>query len=95
MDAKNELQELLQKCHLDAPTYKEEDSSGPSHSPLFVCSAMVTWNHESLEEKGEGRRKKDAEKNAAKKMLQRLKDMEARARDISTGKGGAKVRISH
>lgn len=72
--AKNELQELLQSHSLSLPEYVDESSTGPSHSPCFVCRVRVKWlGGEELEERGEGRKKKDAHQNAASRMLQRIR----------------------
>lgn len=75
MTAKNELQELLHKCHLDTPRYREEENTGPSHSPCFACSVTVNLAEDVLVERGQGRKKKEAEKDAATNMLERLKEM--------------------
>ena len=72
--SKNELQELLQKEGLQLPEYTDESSTGPSHSPCFVCRVRVHWKDgRELEERGEGRKKKDAHQNAASRMLQRIR----------------------
>lgn len=78
MSLKNELQELLQKYSLPVPDYQREDSTGPSHSPRFKYRVTVIWKDEQvLVERAEGKRVKEAEQNAAKVMLQRIKNMDS------------------
>ncbi len=75
--AKNELQELLQKRGLRLPEYDMEDSTGPSHCPCFVCRVTVGWvKEQELVERGEASRKKEAQQNAASRMLQRIRALE-------------------
>lgn len=72
---KNELQELLQRCHLNVPEYPPGRRTGPSHSPCFECCVKVKWlDGEELEAAGVGRKKRDAEQDAATNMLQCIKE---------------------
>lgn len=72
---KNDLQELLQKCHLEVPEYKKVQKSGLDNSPFFTYSVSVKLEgDEELTEVGQGKKKKEAEKDAASKMLQRLRE---------------------
>ena len=71
---KNELQELLQKCRLDVPEYHSR-RTGPPHSPCFESVVKVKWlEREELKATGLGRKKKDAEQEAATHMLAQIKE---------------------
>jgi ribonuclease-3 len=67
-DAKTRLQEWAQGRGLPAPAYRETARSGPAHAPHFVIEAQV----EGLApETGEGGSKREAEQDAAAKLLAR------------------------
>lgn len=69
MNPKNELQEFLQKRQLPVPTYSSEPKGGH-----FCAKVKVRWkNGESLEDEGEGRKKKEAEMEAARSMLAKVR----------------------
>jgi len=74
-DAKSRLQELLQEKYNEAPTYKLDRESGPSHQKVFYVS--VLFSQEVLGT-GEAGSKKVAEQRAAtmalKKLLEPLED---------------------
>ena len=73
MSFKNDLQEHVQKYNCKLPSYKLEDSSGPSHDPRYKYSVSVRWtNGVCYTEEGDGKNKKDAQQEAARKMLERL-----------------------
>jgi ribonuclease-3 len=67
-DAKTRLQEWAQGGGLAAPTYRETARSGPAHAPHFVIEAMVEG---MTPETGEGGSKREAEQDAAAKLLAR------------------------
>lgn len=71
-DAKTALQEWSQSGVLRdkvQPFYAVRERSGPDHAPLFTVEVKVP-GHEP--QKGEGTTKRDAEQDAAKRMLQLL-----------------------
>jgi ribonuclease-3 len=67
-DAKTRLQEWAQGRGLPAPAYRETARSGPAHAPHFVIEAMVEG---MTPETGEGGSKREAEQDAAAKLLAR------------------------
>ncbi len=66
---KSRLQELIQARYKSPPRYKVLEVTGPDHDRLF--KVVVTYNGTALGE-GEGRNKKAAEQNAARKALDNL-----------------------
>jgi ribonuclease-3 len=68
-DAKTRLQEWAQGRGLAAPSYREKARSGPAHAPHFVIEAMVEG---MAPEVGEGGSKREAEQEAAAKLLARV-----------------------
>jgi ribonuclease-3 len=70
-DAKTELQEWLQARRLPVPVYRIVGTRGQAHAQTFdVECAVATLG---LAEQGEGRSRRAAEQEAARKMLERLK----------------------
>jgi len=69
-DAKTSLQEYLQKNSRQTAVYKTVDEAGPAHKKQFT--AEVFHKNKSLG-KGTGRSKKEAEQNAAKEALAKIK----------------------
>ncbi len=69
VDPKSALQERVQQCGLDTPSYDVYDEQGPDHDKTFYVA--VKWQGETLG-KGQGKTKKDAEQAAARNALQRL-----------------------
>lgn len=71
---KNALQEMCQKNGYGLPKYNLESDGGIPSSPRFEVSVTVEWNGEVLVETatGVGKKKKEVEKMAAKKMVERL-----------------------
>ena len=67
-DPKTYLQEFLQKKKLNIPKYELINQEGPVHAPLFT----VKVSSDSKFKFGEGKSIKDAEKDAAKKLLKLL-----------------------
>jgi ribonuclease III len=70
-DAKTELQEWLQGRRLPVPTYRIEATRGQAHAQTFdvVCEVPAL----GLTESGEGRSRRQAEQEAAQRMLATLK----------------------
>jgi ribonuclease-3 len=70
-DAKTELQEWLQARRVPVPAYRITATRGQAHAQTFeVECAVATLN---LVERGEGRSRRSAEQEAARRMLQALK----------------------
>jgi len=70
LDFKSTLQELVQKKDGSLPVYKLIKRSGKEHKPIFYISVEVDGRVEI----GRGRNKKEAEQDAASKMLIKLKE---------------------
>lgn len=68
-DAKTRLQEWAQGRGLPAPIYRETSRSGPAHAPHFVIEASVEGTAPEI---GEGGSKREAEQEAAAKLLARV-----------------------
>ncbi len=66
---KTTLQEEAQARGLPAPSYRQVRASGPDHSKLWVFE--VLWDGEEVA-RGEGRSKRDAQEQAARRALERL-----------------------
>lgn len=64
-DPKTYLQELLQKKKKASPSYQVINQQGPVHYPLFTVKLTSDDNYQF----GKGRTIKDAEKNAAQKLI--------------------------
>jgi len=67
---KASLQHYTQKYLGSIPDYQVKEVSGPAHQPLFEVVVKVA---DEMYGRGMGRTKKDAEQNAAKKALEKLK----------------------
>jgi ribonuclease-3 len=72
-DPKTELQELLQARHLPVPAYRICATRGQAHAQTFevVCDVPSL----GLQATAEGRSRRAAEQEAARRLLQRLKAM--------------------
>ena len=70
---KSQLQEMLQGQGWPTPSYRLAERHGPDHSPVFRVEATVG---ERVIGRGEGGRKSDAEKAAAKNALEMLQSGE-------------------
>ncbi len=70
-DAKTELQEWLQARRLAVPTYRIAATRGQAHAQTFEVECAVPSL--SLTEAGEGRSRRIAEQEAARRMLHLLK----------------------
>ena len=69
IDAKTKLQELSLNKFKKLPIYKIISNTGPRHKPLFKVSVKL---HNTKIYIAEGKSKKDAEQNAAIKMLENM-----------------------
>lgn len=70
-DAKTALQEILQADGLDLPKYSVVEQSGPSHAPIFTIEVSID-GYDPVTAKGNSKR--EAERDAAKIMLQQIKN---------------------
>jgi ribonuclease III len=70
-DYKTTLQELCQKKYKCAPVYKLIDSSGPDHAKIFAVEVNIADEIIGI---GSGKSKKEAEKQAAQKVWEELRD---------------------
>ncbi len=71
-DAKTELQEWLQARRLPVPSYRIAATRGQAHAQTFEVECAVPALH--LVESGEGRSRRVAEQEAARRMLAALKN---------------------
>lgn len=69
-DAKTELQEWLQARRLPVPTYRISATRGQAHAQTFEVECLVPAL--GLTESGEGRSRRQAEQDAARRMLDAL-----------------------
>ena len=69
-DAKTELQEWLQARRLPVPTYRISATRGQAHAQTFEVECVVPAL--GLTEAGEGRSRRQAEQEAARRMLDAL-----------------------
>lgn len=72
MDYKTKLQELVQQEKENTIAYKIIGERGPSHQKEFIAEVIV---NETMTAVGIGSAKKDAEQQAAKKMLEKMKEV--------------------
>ena len=70
IDSKTKLQEYSLKKYKKLPTYKVYKQSGPQHNPIFKVEVSIT---DSKKFSASGISKKNAQQNAAKKLLIDLK----------------------
>ncbi|MBU0698723.1 MAG: ribonuclease III, partial [Proteobacteria bacterium] len=68
-DYKSRIQELVQVSHGEIPVYSVIDESGPDHDKTF----RVRLKLKEIQAEGEGKSKKMAEQDAARKALEILK----------------------
>jgi len=66
IDAKTQLQEYSLKKFKTLPVYTIQKQSGPQHSPVFKVEVKI---ENSKKYYASGTSKKDAQQNAAKKLL--------------------------
>ncbi|HLD28961.1 MAG TPA: ribonuclease III, partial [bacterium] len=69
-DYKSRLQELLQKNHKTTPDYEVAGASGPDHDRTFVVTVRLG---RKILGSGSGKNKKEAQQDAARDALTRLK----------------------
>ena len=69
VDPKTKLQEHSLKIFKKLPNYKIESYKGPSHKPTFKVSVNISGSKKFT---GFGKSKKDAQQNAAKKLLESI-----------------------
>ena len=69
-DYKSRLQEILQRRGEDAPLYRVTDEQGPSHDKTFYVEVL---ENDRVIGKGCGRSKKQAEQNAAREGIERIR----------------------
>lgn len=72
-DYKTALQELCQKKFKSIPIYMVTDSTGPDHDKIYTVKVIIV---NKLTEFGNGKSKKEAEKQAAQKAWEILQDEE-------------------
>ena len=70
IDAKTQLQEYSLKKYKILPVYKINKQSGPQHSPIFKVEVQIKSSKKYY---ASGTSKKDAQQNAAQKLLVDLK----------------------
>ena len=70
-DPKTELQEWAQGQGMRPPSYTEKSRRGPDHAPLFVIEATL---ENGLKAEAEARSKRAAQQDAAKRLLDEIKD---------------------
>jgi ribonuclease-3 len=70
IDSKTQLQEYSLKKYKILPVYKINKQSGPQHSPVFKVEVQIKGSKKFF---ASGTSKKDAQQNAAKKLLTDLK----------------------
>ncbi|MFH1031967.1 MAG: ribonuclease III [Chloroflexota bacterium] len=70
IDYKSELQELIQAREHKSPTYHLIEAMGPDHNRSFIVEVRLTGN---VLGKGTGRSKKEAESEAARSALEKLR----------------------
>jgi ribonuclease-3 len=70
IDAKTQLQEYSLKKYKILPVYKINKQSGPQHSPIFKVEVQIKNSKKYF---ASGTSKKDAQQNAAQKLLLDLK----------------------
>lgn len=69
-DPKSLLQEYIQAQKQNSPSYKVLQEVGPAHARIFTVGVYV---QDSLLGKGEGKSKQEAEENAAKYALEKMR----------------------
>jgi ribonuclease-3 len=70
-DAKTELQEWLQARRVPVPAYRIAATRGQAHAQTFEVECLVATL--GLSERGEGRSRRAAEQEAARRLLEQLK----------------------
>jgi ribonuclease III len=70
IDSKTMLQEFSLKKYKELPNYKVYKQVGPDHNPVFKVEVSIPGSKKSS---GSGKSKKNAQQNAAEKLLSQLK----------------------
>ena len=70
VDAKTQLQEHSLKKYKELPKYTFYKKTGPQHNPIFKTDVQIPFAKKTI---GSGTSKKNAQQNAARKMLNILK----------------------
>jgi len=73
---KNKLQEFFQQQHLPGPIYQLLKREGTDHDPEYWYSCEGIYQDEVVKGKGSGSSKKEAQKNAAQALIQKLQQIE-------------------
>jgi len=68
-DPKSALQEMVQGEGLPAPSYRHDAREGPDHAPVFTATVHIQGREPAT---GTGASKQDAEREAARAMLQAI-----------------------
>ncbi|HEV7692876.1 MAG TPA: ribonuclease III [Hyphomonadaceae bacterium] len=68
-DPKSALQEMVQGEGLPAPSYRHDAREGPDHAPVFTATVHIQGRAPAT---GSGASKQDAEREAARAMLQAI-----------------------
>lgn len=71
-DFKTRLQERIQEARKSTPTYHVESEQGPDHDKIFEVSVRLG---DEILAKGQGRSKKAAEQDAARKALEQMNEV--------------------
>lgn len=69
-DCKSDLQEVIQSKHKTIPVYTVIDEKGPDHDKTFKIQVCIGKKQLGI---GTGKSKKEAEQNAAKNALEKIK----------------------
>ncbi len=73
MNDKGVLQELCQKRGFEHPVYSSVSSEGADHCRTFTQRVTVIWEGRTISKTGQARSKKEADKSAARAMLEYLR----------------------
>ena len=80
-----ELLEVTQKFSLTPPVYEFENVDGPAHSRVYACHVKFS----EFKETGYGKSKKHAKRQAAERVLDKLRTVTTLNQDLDTnGNGG-------
>lgn len=79
---KNILNEFFQKRNLSNPVYKLQRREGDDHEPIYWFSCEGIYQKEIIIGTGSGKNKKEAQKNAANDLYRRVKDLEAKEKNL-------------
>ena len=77
INPKNLVQEFFQQRGLPNPIFTFQQREGFDHSPQFHYMCQGTYQNQTIVGKGIGKSKKEAQKNAAMDLLQKLQKIES------------------